>query len=241
MNLGGILAKKAFFGDNKEMSQGKLVAGLGLADEMWGAALKESGFRYVEVKTGEEAVESRPDFVLLDLHEPSNRKDLEKIRGAIGSPIISLIEDGVGRNDLIELRRIGASDYVSRKTPPEEVVLRLQSMAASDPDKRSGEARSAQRIWFQQRVEFKIFDKNYEAWSTTLSETGIFLRTGLSFPLYSVMHLKFHIWGDDQPFETDGVIVRQEVDQDPKGLGVMFQNLKGDSIRRLESFFELYK
>jgi hypothetical protein len=53
--------------------------------------------------------------------------------------------------------------------------------------------------------------------------------------------LSFKLWGDELPFECDGVIVRQEGENDPKGLGVMFQNLRGENIRRLESFFEIYR
>jgi len=120
------------------------------------------------------------------------------------------------------------------------VALRIQWMLKDAEERASGESRSSKRVWFQQKVQYKIFDQSHFAWSTTLSETGMFLRTDLSFPLYSLMHLSFSIPGDGQVFECDGVIVRQEVDHEPRGLGVMFQNLKGESIERLESFLEVY-
>jgi len=90
-------------------------------------------------------------------------------------------------------------------------------------------------------VEFKVFDKQYSAWSTTLSETGIFLRTHLSFPLYSVIRLRFDLLGDLRPVECDGVIVRQEVEGPIRGLGVMFQNLNGENVRALESLLQRLK
>jgi Tfp pilus assembly protein PilZ len=103
------------------------------------------------------------------------------------------------------------------------------------------EARGARRVWFQQNIDFKVFDRSYQAWSTTLSETGIFLHTTLTFPLYTVLHLKFDLLGQPQTFSCEGVIVRQEVEGPIRGLGIMFQNLKGENVRILESFLEFYK
>lgn len=113
-------------------------------------------------------------------------------------------------------------------------------LRAQEAETPTTESRSADRVWFQEQVKFEIFDRAHIAWSTTLSETGIFLRTSLSFPLYSTVKLSFPLWGEPEHFSCDGVIVRQETDSDLKGLGIMFQNLTGESIRRLESFFESY-
>jgi len=103
------------------------------------------------------------------------------------------------------------------------------------------ESRAARRVWFQQQVSFRAFDRDHSAWSTTLSETGIFLRTPLSLPLYSVIRVKFNILGHDQAFESDGVVVRQEVEGPIRGMGVMFQNLTGEGIILLESFLQLHQ
>lgn len=222
------------------MAQTKKIAGLGQVDELWGATFKESGFQYFEVGSSEEALQAEPDFLLIDGRRASSRADINKVRSHSSGLILTLVDDSLTRNELAQLKQDGGSGYVSSKTPPEEVVLRIQAMLRQQEQQKNGESRSSHRVWFQELVEFKIFDKTHKAWSTTLSETGIFLRTPLSFPLYSVLHLKFNLWGDPLPFECDSVIVRQEVESDLKGLGVMFQNLKGESIRRLESFFEVY-
>ncbi len=225
------------------MANEKLVAAVGDFDEMWGAALRERGFRCMATKSVDEVAKASPDFVLIDLRNQNARAGLEKIRQHVKGPILSMIEEGASRNDLVEWKKKGSSGYLSAATPASEIALRIQSMARSvnPQEANAGEARSAKRVWFQQKVKFSIFGETHEAWSTTLSETGIFLRTSLSFPLYSVMRLEFQLWGDPEVFVCDGVVVRQEVESEIRGLGIMFQNLKGESIRRLESFFDIYR
>lgn len=223
------------------MAESKLVGGLGSVDEMWGAALKESGLRFFQAQSSDELLQQAPDFLLIDLRAENRAQDLERIKENSKIPILSLIKNQPNRDDLLQLKNQGVSEYVVDNTPPEEIVLRIRSMMHPVSSSRTGESRSSKRVWFQQKVSFQIFEKDYSAWSTTLSETGIFLRTALSFPLYSVMRLNFKLWGDEADFACDGVIVRQEVEGDLKGLGVMFQNLKGENVRRLESFFELYR
>ena len=224
------------------MADKKLVAAVGDFDEMWGAALREKGFQCLATKSIDEVSKSNADFVLFDLKNDKT-KGLERLRSSSKAPILSLIEETTSRNELVELKRQGATGYVCRNTPAQDIALRIYSMAraAGPQESKAGEARSARRVWFQQNVKFTIFNESHEAWSTTLSETGIFIRTSLSFPLYSIMKLEFSLWGDEELFVSDGVIVRQEVESDIRGLGVMFQNLKGESVRRLESFFDIYK
>lgn len=223
------------------MSDSKLIAGMGETGEMWGAALKESGMRFLQVKNTDEALKSSADFLLVDLRASDSLSAAGKLRSASSFPILTLVRDNPSKDELLKIKESGLNHYVSESTPPEEIVLRIQSMMRADEIGKMGESRSSKRVWFQQKVDFNIFDKKYSAWSTTLSETGIFLRTELSFPLYSTMRLSFNLWGDPVAFECDGVVVRQEVDSEVKGLGVMFQKLKGENIRRLESFFELYR
>lgn len=222
------------------MTDTRLVTALGEMDDMWAAALKEKGFRVLSTKDGAEAAQSGADFLLVDGRQKDSLSKMESIRSSTKCPILSLIETSISREDLKDLKSKGASGYLSVNTPSEEVALRIQAMLEPKAEAKTGESRSSRRVWFQQEVNFKIFDKSHKAWSTTLSETGIFIRTPLSFPLYTVLHLNFSLYGESEEFKCDGVIVRQEVDSDVKGLGVMFQNLKGESIRRLESFFEAY-
>jgi len=225
------------------MADQKLVAAVGDIDEMWGAALRERGFRCLATKDAEEAVKANADFVLIDIRDRHVKEVFQRVKNSGKASVLPLIQDSTSRNDLVELKKMGANGYVNCETPGQEVALRLQSMARSmgPQEGKSGEARSAKRVWFQQKVKFHIFNEAHEAWSTTLSETGIFIRTPLSFPLYSVLKLQFQLWGDNEIFACDGVVVRQETESEIRGLGVMFQNLKGESIRRLEEFFDIYR
>lgn len=222
------------------MGENLKVVGSGMVHESWGPALKESGLDYVNIQSVEEALKTNADFFLVDISQREWIEGLPRLKSATNAPILTLVKSSVGRDELVALRSNGAEGYLSDDTPPEEVVIRIHAMLGEvAKDKR--DYRTARRVWFQQEVSFSVFKQEHRAWSTTLSETGIFLRTNLNFPLYTVIHLKFNLLGGQRPFECDGVIVRQEVEGDIRGFGVMFQNLKGENIRTLEEFLEIYR
>lgn len=219
----------------------KKIIGLGVVNELWEASFRESGFDYLNLESSSELSKSSPDFLVFDARTPNFQNELKQLRQEVSSPILSLVSDSISRSDLAALKNCGSTGSINFKTPPEEVIWRVKAMLrAQEAETPTTESRSADRVWFQEQVKFEIFDRAHIAWSTTLSETGIFLRTSLSFPLYSTVKLSFPLWGEPEHFSCDGVIVRQETDSDLKGLGIMFQNLTGESIRRLESFFESY-
>lgn len=222
------------------MAQSKRIACSGGLEEAWGPALKESGLDYLAVRSMEDAVKSKADCFLIDARKPDWVRDFAQLKQKTDAPILSLVDDSIRREDLEKLKAKGAQSYLSDHVPVEEVIVRLRALM-DQSGTQSKDARGARRVWFQQQVNFKVFDRSYKAWSTTLSETGIFLHTSLTFPLYTVLHLEFRLLGQTQPFACEGVIVRQEVEGSIQGLGVMFQNLKGENVRLLESFLELYK
>lgn len=222
------------------MSLAKKVAAMGTMNESWGPAIKESGFEILNTKNLEEALKTKADCFLLDARDPQRVKDLAVLKSKTSALILSLVKDSILKDELVQLQSKGAQGHISDKTPAEEIVVRLHAMLAEPQKAKQKESRAARRVWFQEEVEFNVFERSHKAWSTTLSETGIFLRTNLSFPLYSLIHLKFHLLGIGK-FESDGVIVRQEVEGDIRGIGIMFQNLKGENVRSLESYLEIYK
>lgn len=222
------------------MASSKRVAAVGDVNEMWGSALKESGFQCEYASNEDEASQLDADCFLIDSRGARHGEAIAKLPQKKGLPILSLIDSSTSRDQLLKLKESGVMGYLSHETPAEEVVVLMQSLLKNH-EHQSEESRGAERVWFQQKVHFKAFDQSYSAWSTTISETGMFLRTSLSFPLYTVLRLQFYLWGDSEAFECDAVVVRQEVDGPVKGLGVMFQNLKGENVQRLQAFFDLYR
>lgn len=222
------------------MARGKTVVGNKGIDDAIGPALKESGIAFKPIERWEEAMESQADCFLVDAREADWTKNLSKLNSKNNAPILSIVKSGVHKEDLKKLHDSGATGYVREGTPVEEVVIRLRAMLEDQSESHQKESRAAHRVWFQQLVTFKAFDREHTAWSTTLSETGIFLRTPLTLPLYSVIRMKFEIIGSSKIFEADGVIVRQEVEGPIRGIGVMFQNLTGENIILLESFLQLH-
>jgi hypothetical protein len=217
------------------------IVGLGAVDELWASSFRESGFDFLNIESFDQISGANPDFLVFDARRPNFKQELRDLRQQWSSPILTLVSDPISRSDMEDLKSCGSSGSVHVKTPPVEVVWRVKAMLDNHGSSSARlESRSAHRVWFQEQIRFEVFGKTYSAWSTTLSETGIFLRTGLSFPLYSTMKLNFSLWGDSEPFSCDAVIVRQETEADLKGLGVMFQNLTGEAIRRLEVFFKAY-
>jgi hypothetical protein len=221
------------------MSQIKRVAAAGAVHEAWGPALKESGLEFFNLKSMDDAERTSADCILVDASEQKWIQHIPELKKS-GASIISFVKDDVERSALVHLKTSGGEGVVSEKTPAEEVVVRIRAMLAEEQKAQSKEARAAKRVWFQQEVEFTAFERTHKAWSTTLSETGIFLRTPLTLPLYTIIQLKFNLLGEKEEFQCSGVIVRQEVEGDIRGIGVMFQNLKGENVRLLESFLELY-
>jgi hypothetical protein len=208
-------------------------------DESWGPAFKEAGLDFSTFGNFDEALKGRADCYLLDIRDMERGKNFAQLREKTAAPIFTLVRDSVGKRELQELRKRGAFELVSEKTPAEELAVRVASILKGEDQDQAREFRGARRVWFQQDVQFTVFDKPHQAWSTTLSETGVFLHTTLSFPLYSVVKLKFNLLGESSPFVCEGVIVRQEVESKIRGIGVMFQNLSGEQIRSLEAFLEI--
>jgi DNA-binding response OmpR family regulator len=165
------------------MPVNKTVVGTKGIDDSIGPALRESGFQFKPVDRVEDAIEAKADCFLIDARNPDWAKGLGKLKSKTSAPILSWVKAGALRDDLMKLHHSGTSGYVREGTPAEEIVIRVRAMLEDKEDSGHREARAARRVWFQQLVNFKAFDRDYTAWSTTLSETGIFLRTQLSFPL----------------------------------------------------------
>lgn len=218
----------------------KVIGPVSIEDTL-GPALKEAGFDFSTFNTLSEISQKKADCYVFDWRDPQFHQALKQLRSQLKAPILSLVAHSMQKDDLIELKKLGMDGYISDKIPPEEFAVRIQALLKDGDAHSNAESRSSNRVWFQQEVEFTIFNQTHKAWSTTLSQTGLFLRTSLSFPLYSVVQLKFDLLGEKKPFTCQAVIVRQEVEAEIRGIGLMFQNLSGEQIRSLESFLEISK
>ncbi len=223
------------------MAENLKIVGSPSCLEALGPALRESGFDVRPFSRPEEALSQSPDGVVFSSQDPGWESALKTLREVVELPVLTLVKKNLGRAEIEKFRGQASLGYIREDAPIDEVVVRLKAMMEKGADPAAArESRAAKRIWFQQPVKFKVFDREHIAWSTTLSETGIFLRTQLSFPLYTVIRLQFDIPGAET-FECDGVIVRQEVEGAIRGMGVMFQNLKGDGIASLESLLQWHR
>lgn len=224
------------------MGNSRTVVGSKGLDDVMGPALRESGLVFKAVTRPEEASKVEADCFLIDARQRDWADEVTRLKAKTKAPILSMVRRGFEASDVRRVHAEGATGYVGDNVPPEEVAIRIRAMLEDEnPGALYKEARGARRVWFQSKVSFWIFDREYSAWSTTLSETGIFLHTPLTFPLYSVIHMKFELLGAEEVFECDGVIVRQESEGPIRGVGVMFQNLKGNAVLQLEAFLQLHR
>lgn len=219
---------------------------------------EKAGYEVEGVENGKKCYElvsknpGRYDLLMVDVLLPDmlGIEVIEKLRSETRTrdlPIAALT--GVIRDaeELKKLRRIGASMYIHRSMPPEEILFKVNSMLQYPTDER----RAAQRIAVNGTVEYFHEGAKFYGYLFTMSLTGVFIRTIYPLPLRSHIRMRIPLLGEEKPLECDGVITRivgqnaerqGETDDsdviDVPGMGVMFQNLDGETVRVIEGFIQ---
>ena len=76
--------------------------------------------------------------------------------------------------------------------------------------------------------EFDSFDQFIEEYVTNISKSGVFIKTKTPLPIGTSVDLRFTVIMDDiETIEGVGEVVR--VQEDPAGMGVVFQELSSYS------------
>ena len=81
--------------------------------------------------------------------------------------------------------------------------------------------------------EFDSFDQFIQEYVTNISRTGVFIKSETPLPVGTEVNLRFTVIMDDiETIEGVGKVVR--VEQNPPGMGVVFQELSSYSKNLIE-------
>lgn len=121
--------------------------------KMLTVVLADENYKIIECETGKSAarlsVSAKPDIILLDLNLPDmNGRDVVKsLRGWCQAPII-IISSSAADEDMIELLRLGADDYVVKPFNFDLLLARVEAhlrksavREAGDPELKNGPLR----------------------------------------------------------------------------------------------------
>ncbi len=93
----------------------------------------------------------------------------------------------------------------------------------SGDDRRQGERIEINR-------EFACIDEYIAEYVTSISQSGVFIRSKNPLPVGTKVNLEFSVILDDiETVEGEGEVVRVETAQDQKGMGVAFTRLTAES------------
>ena len=102
----------------------------------------------------------------------------------------------------------------------------VQSAAEVEPVD-SVERRRSQRAEFLVRIDYSTVDELFSEFTRDINEGGLFIETEKPSPVGTLVSMQFNLPGCEQPFQTQGVVVRISPGDDslPPGMGIEFEEL----------------
>ena len=136
--------------------------------------------------------------------------------------------------DLEEARTFigrGANDAVAVEETPERLQAAVSRLLSVAP-------RSSLRAMVRIVVNIGEGAALEMAQSENLSETGMLVRTGETYPVGSRMSFEFQLAGDYLPIRGEGVVVRETTmgREQVRGIGIRFVSFEKDGLTRLQRF-----
>lgn len=117
------------------------------------------------------------------------------------------------------------------QTPPDNEALHLEGDDAYE------EKRSHQRVPVNQ--EFGCIDEYIAEYVTSISQSGVFIRSKKPLPVGTKVDLEFSVILDDvETVEGRGEVVRVETEEGERGMGVAFTRLSADSKELIDRILE---
>ena len=112
----------------------------------------------------------------------------------------------------------------------------------SDAKDNPAEKREHPRAVVKIEIEFKDIMDFISSYMINISNGGLFIKTDETFPLDTIVLLRFTMPGDPQPIETEGKVVwcntKGGKGYFPKGMGVKFLRLNPDDNEKILKFVE---
>ncbi len=118
------------------------------------------------------------------------------------------------------------------KRPKRHSPVRLDA-----DDQIRGDRRDSERV--QINREFACIDEYIAEYVTSISASGVFIRSKNPLPVGTKVNLEFSIILDDiETVEGEGEIVRVDTSEERKGMGVAFTRLSAESKQLIDQILD---
>jgi uncharacterized protein (TIGR02266 family) len=205
----------------------------GLLREM----LSEAGYEVHLASNGLECVDKARrelvdlSLIVLDVFMPGLDgfgvlKELKHDKKTAAIPVLA-ISGNYREHDAHELRRLGATGFLNKNLPLEEILFRINRILY--PDKEA--IRTNPRVVENILVRYTVDDSLFTGYSFNISTGGVFIRTVYPPPENTPVELRFTLPRSDKSIRALGTVVwRNEYRPEapmayPPGIGVKFTGI----------------
>ncbi|MBI5562539.1 MAG: response regulator [Deltaproteobacteria bacterium] len=214
-----------------------------------GDILTEAGHKVEYARNGMEAVETLKaspgafDLMTLDLDLPDLNgfqvlawlRDMGR-KGSLHVIVISSIYQAGGVQE--RLRRLGASDFLTKAFSPQELILHCNRLLF--PDKAAAGVSPRERVPVSIPADFTAGGATLDGFILNVSKTGAYLHADAGIKTGETLRLRFTLPGMEDAIEAEG-IVRWTTDEKGRetkyrGGGVMFTAISPASRQAIETF-----
>ena len=214
------------------------------------ATLKElferAGYDVLVASNGEEAFQKirdalpRLDMAVLDLLMPKLsgfdviRKVRELEEGKL-LPVVAISSLYNKEQHLDLMRELNATGYLDKSMPPEEVLYFVsQTLFPADH-----EGRKNLRVVAYFAIQYRVQESLFKAYSYTLSEGGLYIRTTQPMPRGTELEAAFNLPDSSERIraKAEVVHVHEQIDFHlyPPGMGVRFTEISREDVERIRA------
>lgn len=236
------------------MSKGKIL----VADDtatyraIIGDALTEHGYDVIYAADGLQTVQMAREemkgltMIVLDLLMPKMLgfealREIRHMEGGENLPVMVITGLFKSIDDIKKVKDLGASGFIDKSLPIEEVVYRIDNFL--NPEEQF--SHDAPLATASILVNYKVGDKPFSAYSYSISENGLFLRTAEAHPADTEVVMRFRLEENGAAIEAKGKVAYLVTDDDreamlksPQGMGVEFTDISNENKTALAEWVE---
>ena len=236
------------------MSKGKIL----VADDtatyraMIGDALVERGYDVIYAADGLQTVQMAREemkglmMIVLDLLMPKMLgfealREIRQMKGGEDLPVMVITGLFKSIDDIKKVKNLGASGFIDKALPMEEVIYRIDNFL--NPEEQF--SHDAPLATASILVNYKVDSQPFSAYSYTVSENGLFLRTTEAHSADTEVIMRFRLEEEGAAIEAKGKIAylvttddREAMLKSPQGIGVEFTEISNEDKAALGRWVE---
>ena len=209
-----------------------------------GILLKRMGFSIVPLESGQKVLKLiktiNPDIVMLDVNMGDMNgtrilKYLKEDKAISRIPVI-MMSSNSDTDIKKKCRKMGCSSFLPKPIKIDQLHIALEECSFSP----LGPRRKHLRVSVNKKVAVKYKGKNYDLYTETLSEGGVYLRKRDSFPIWSELEIRISVDKGHILNMIGTVVHTKEITSDvfkmPPGMGVKFTSISEEQARILKNY-----